>query len=165
MMVEDIVRTLGFLCLGSRLKRIGERLQADTQLVLNELEVPLQSSQYPVLAALDRVGPLTVGELARSLGITQPAVTRTLSHLTDLALVESRQSEDDQRQRVVALTATGRRLVSRAKRDVWPRIDAAVADLCGGLSGPLLAQLDQLESSLSAASVHRRAQPPRRARR
>jgi DNA-binding MarR family transcriptional regulator len=164
-MVEDIVRTLGFLCLGSRLKRIGERLQADTQLVLNELEVPLQSSQYPFLAALDRVGPLTVGELARSLGITQPAVTRTLSHLTDLALVESRQSDDDQRQRVVALTATGRRLVSRAKRDVWPRIDSAVAELCGGLSGPLLVQLDQLESSLSAASVHRRAQPPRRARR
>ena len=156
-MVEDIVRTLGFLCLGSRLKRIGERLQADTQLVLNELDVPLQSSQYPFLAALDGVGPLTVGELARSLGITQPAVTRTLSRLIEIALVESRPSPDDQRQRVVALTAAGRRLVSRAKRDVWPRIDAAVADLCDGLSGPLLAQLDQLESGLSAMSVHRRA--------
>jgi DNA-binding MarR family transcriptional regulator len=164
-MVEDIVRTLGFLCLGSRLKRIGERLQADTQLVLNELDVPLQSSQYPFLAALDRIGPLTVGELARCLGITQPAVTRTLSHLIDLAMVESRPSADDQRQRVVALTAAGRRLVARARRDVWPRIDAAVADLCGGLSGPLLAQLDQLEDGLGAASVHRRTQPLRKVRR
>ena len=164
-MVEDIVRSLGFLCLGSRLKRIGERLQADTQLVLNELGVPLQSSQYPFLAALDRVGPLTVGELARSLGITQPAVTRTLSHLADLDLVESRQSADDQRQRVVALTAAGRRLVARAKRDVWPHIEAAVADLCGGLSGPLLTQLDQIEQGLGASSVHRRAQQLRRSRR
>ncbi|RWE71116.1 MAG: transcriptional regulator, partial [Mesorhizobium sp.] len=29
--MEDILRSLGFLCLGSRMKRIGELLQADTQ--------------------------------------------------------------------------------------------------------------------------------------
>ncbi|TIU53204.1 MAG: transcriptional regulator, partial [Mesorhizobium sp.] len=28
--MEDILRSLGFLCLGSRMKRIGELLQADT---------------------------------------------------------------------------------------------------------------------------------------
>ncbi|TIX95881.1 MAG: transcriptional regulator, partial [Mesorhizobium sp.] len=53
--MEDIIRSLGFLCLGSRFKRIGEQLQADTQRVLDELEVRVQSSQYPLLAALDRL--------------------------------------------------------------------------------------------------------------
>ncbi|MGO7161526.1 transcriptional regulator, partial [Rhizobium johnstonii] len=37
-MVEDVVRTLGFLCMGSRLRRIGERLQADTQQVIDEAD-------------------------------------------------------------------------------------------------------------------------------
>lgn len=54
--MEDVLRSLGFLCLGSRLKRIGEQLQADTQRVLDRLDVRVQSSQYPLLAALDRLG-------------------------------------------------------------------------------------------------------------
>ena len=87
--MEDIIRSLGYLTLGSRLKRIGEQLQADTQRLLDGLEVPVQSSQYPLLAALDRLGPLPVGELAQSLGITQPGVTRSVALLADLGLVEA----------------------------------------------------------------------------
>ncbi|TJX41827.1 MAG: MarR family transcriptional regulator, partial [Mesorhizobium sp.] len=85
--MDDIIRSLGFLCLGSRFKRIGEQLQADTQRVLDELEVRVQSSQYPLLAALDRLGPLPVGELAQSVGIAQPGVTRSVALLAELGLV------------------------------------------------------------------------------
>jgi hypothetical protein len=51
---EDIVRSFGFLTLGSRLKRIGERLQADTQRIMDDMELALQASQYPFLASVDR---------------------------------------------------------------------------------------------------------------
>src|SRR5205085_5952421 len=157
-----VVRSLGFLTLGSRFRRIGERLQADTQVLLNELAVPLQTSQYPLLAALDRLGPLAVGDLADAVGITQPGVTRALSQLTALGLVESRTASDDQRCKIVALTRSGQTLVARARRDVWPRIESAVADLCGELSGPLLRQLVQLERGLDEASLHQRQQKRRR---
>ena len=154
--MEDVVRSLGYLCLGSRLKRIGEQLQADAQLLLDGLDVPLQSSQYPLLAALDRLGPLPVGELAQSLGITQPGVTRSVSLLAELGLVEAIPSNDDQRRRMVSLTKSGQRLVDVAKRDVWPRIESAVADLCRDLSGPLLDQLAAIEDGLAAAPLDRR---------
>ncbi|TIT70648.1 MAG: MarR family transcriptional regulator, partial [Mesorhizobium sp.] len=95
--MEDIMRSLGFLCLGSRLKRIGEQLQADTQRVLDRLEVRVPSSQYPLLAALDRLGPLPVGELAQSLGVAQPGVTRSVAQLAVLGLVETSPSSDDKR--------------------------------------------------------------------
>jgi len=156
--MEDVLRSFGFLCLGSRLKRIGEQLQADTQRLLDGLDVPVQSSQYPLLAALDRLGPLPVGELAQSLGITQPGVTRSVSLLADLGLVEVTQSDGDQRRRMVSLTKSGRRLVDVAKRDVWPRIESAVADLCRDLSGPLLDQLAAIEDGLAAAPLDRRAE-------
>jgi DNA-binding MarR family transcriptional regulator len=160
--MEDVLRSLGLLCLGSRLKRIGEQLQADTQRLLDVLDVPVQSSQYPLLAALDRLGPLAIGELAQSLRITQPGVTRTVSHLTDLGLVESGQSGGDQRRRIIALTKRGQRLVDIAKRDVWPRIEHAVADLCRDVRGPLLDQLAAIEDGLAAAPLDRRAQKGRR---
>lgn len=159
--MEDVVRSLGFLCLGSRLKRIGELLQGDTQRLLDCLDVPVQSSQHPFLAALDRLGPLGIGELAQCLGVTQPGVTRSVSQLADLGLVESTQSHDDKRRRIVSLTEKGRRLVEAAKQDVWPRIERAVAELCRDVSGPLLEQLAAIEDGLAAVPLDRRAQQSR----
>ncbi|MES0212766.1 MarR family transcriptional regulator [Mesorhizobium sp. M0028] len=159
--MEDVIRSLGFLCLGSRMKRIGEQLQAEAQRLLDRLDVPVQASQYPLLAALDRLGPLPVGELAQSLGIAQPGVTRSVSLLAELGLLEVSPSIDDQRRRIVSLTRDGRRLVDVAKREVWSRIENAVADLCADLSGPLLDQLAAIEDGLAAAPLDRRAPKPR----
>ncbi|SFP17017.1 DNA-binding transcriptional regulator, MarR family [Mesorhizobium sp. NFR06] len=156
--MEDVLRSLGFLCLGSRMKRIGELLQGDTQRVLDRLDVCIQSSQYPLLAALDRLGPLPVGELAQSLGVAQPGVTRSVALLAELGLVEVNPPNDDQRRRIVSLSRDGRRLVDEAKRDVWPSIEAAVAELCADLSGPLLGQLAAIEDRLAATSLDRRAE-------
>ena len=156
--MEDVVRSLGFLCLGSRLKRLGEQLQADTQRLLDGLDVRIQSSQYPLLAAIDRLGPLPVGELAQSLGIAQPGVTRSVSLLAELGLVEVSASDDDLRRRIVSLTRNGHQLVATAKREMWPRIEDAVAELCADLSGPLLGQLAAIEDRLAATSLDRRAQ-------
>ena len=156
--MEDVIRSLGFLCLGSRLKRIGEQLQADTQRLLDCLDVPVQSSQYPLLAALDRLGSLPVGELAQCLGIAQPGITRSVALLAELGLLEVSPSDEDQRRRIVSLSQNGRRLVDVAKREVWPRIEKAVADLCSDLSGPLLGQLADIEDRLAAASLCRRVE-------
>ena len=156
-MVEDVVRSFGFLTLGTRMKRVGEKLQADTQRIMDELGAPLQASQYPFLAAIDRLGPLTVGELAEATGITQPGATRTVALLVELGMLDTEQAADDQRRRIVSLSKEGKRLVEAAKRDVWPRINAAVIDLCGGLEGPLLDQLAAIEDGLAAAPLNRRA--------
>jgi len=156
-MVEDVVRALGFLCLGTRLKRIGERLQADTQRIIDEADVPVQTSQFPLLAAIDRLGPVSIGELAEAVGIAQPGATRSAAILVKAGILRIEQTEGDQRRRVLSLTDDGQRLVDRAKRDVWPRIEAAVADLCGAGHGPLLDQLAAVEDGLAKMPLHRRA--------
>src|SRR5687767_13898348 len=102
--IEDVVRALGYLCLGSRLKRIAEQLQAGTQLILSQLDSPVAAGQYPMLAALDRLGPLTVGEMAQAVGLSQPGVTRSLSQLAEFGLLDIKPSPSDGRIRVVSLT-------------------------------------------------------------
>lgn len=148
-MIEDVVRTLGFLCLGTRMKRLGERLQADTQAIMEEMDVGIAPGQYPVLAAIDRLGPLTVGELAGVLGVTQPGVTRNVSQLESLGLLDTGPAPGDQRRRIVSLSKAGAAMVREAKASIWPRIEAAVSDLCAGLDGPLLDQLDAMEDRLA----------------
>jgi DNA-binding MarR family transcriptional regulator len=71
-------------------------------------------------------------------------------------MVKARPGRDDQRQRIVSLTAKGRRQVEFGKREVWPRVEAAVASLCKGLAGPLLDQLGQIEDGLSERPLDRR---------
>ncbi len=155
-MADDIVRALGYLMLGTRFKRIAERLQGDATRIAAAHGVTLQSSQYPFLGALDRMGPLTIGELAEAVGITQPGATRTVGQLVKQGMVKARPGRDDQRRRVVSLTAKGRQQVDFGKREVWPKVEAAVADLCAELSGPLLDQLAQMEDGLSERPLDQR---------
>lgn len=153
----DIVRELGHLTLGTRLKRLGERLQAQTQAVLGEADISLPASHLVVLAALDRLGPLSVGELTEAVGISQPGISRMVENLRSDGLVTSSRPTEDRRVRSMVMTEAGRRLVARAKRLAWPKVEAAVADACAGVSGPLLAQLSALEEALQAAPLSARA--------
>ena len=155
--VEDVVRELGYLTLGTRLKRIGERLQAQTQAVLEAAGIGLPASHFPLLAALDRLGPLSVGELSQAVGVSQPGVTRLLDNLASEGLVQSRQLAGDRRVRTVLLTRSGRRLVALSQQAAWPLIEASVADACAGPAGSLLTQLAALEDALAAAPLMTRA--------
>src|SRR6267154_5038562 len=157
-MIEDVVKELGYLTLGTRLKRLGERLQAQTQVVLEHADVAIPASHFPVLGALERLGAMNVGELTEAMGMSQPGVTRLLDKLQAEGLVRSTQLADDRRVRTIALTKSGRQLISQSKRTAWPLIEAAVADACAGPAQPLLAVLAALEEALAVQPLNSRAE-------
>jgi DNA-binding MarR family transcriptional regulator len=155
--MHDIVKELGFLTLGTRFKRIGESLQAQAQTLLASNGMDMPAAHHPLLAALDRLGPLGVGELSQAVGVSQPVVSRSLLGLEASGLVESAPVATDRRVRRIRLSRKGRDLVRRAKSAVWPLIDAAVAQACRPLKGSLLDQLSALEAALEQASLSQRA--------
>ncbi|HEX4422902.1 MAG TPA: MarR family transcriptional regulator [Kofleriaceae bacterium] len=160
-----MIRELGYLALGTRLRRLGERLQAETQRILDDHGLAIQAAQFPLLAAIDRLGPSTIGELAGAIGVSQPAATRAVGLLVEAELVASAIDRDDLRCRRVELAPRGRGLVDAGKRVVWPAIDAAVRDLCARRSGPLLDQLAAIEDGLAEVPLVRRAAPAPRGNR
>jgi len=155
--MQDILADGGHLFLGSRLKRLGERMQADVSRVVAAANLPIQPSQYPVLAALDLYGPMTVGAAADTLGLSQPAITRAVTRLIDLGLVASSRGRADQRCRTIALTPAGEAALAQSKREVWPRIESAVTAICAPLDGPLLDQLAAIERALADVPLDQRA--------
>jgi len=68
--MPDILKDLGHLALGSRLKRLAERMQADALKIHEQAGLQTQPSHFPMLAALDRYGDLTVNEAVEALGIS-----------------------------------------------------------------------------------------------
>jgi DNA-binding MarR family transcriptional regulator/N-acetylglutamate synthase-like GNAT family acetyltransferase len=159
-MMTDALAELGPLFLGSRLKRLAERFQADAAETLQSMNLPIQPAQQLLLATLRRKGPLTVGALARQLRISQPTVTRAVLGLIDKGLIAASRGGRDQRHKTVALSAEGQALIARAERDLWPRVEAAVAGLCAGLEGSLLQQIAMLEAELDRRSLAERVGVP-----
>ena len=156
-MVRDVTRELGYLPLGSRLKRVGDRMQADTARFLQQAGIDLPQGVWPLLATLDGDGPLTVGELATALGVSQPGVTRSVRQLETAGIVAAVREGGDQRRKPVAITEEGVAMLARVRRDLWPHVEAAVREMCGPLDGPILGQLDRIEEELDRMSLDRRA--------
>lgn len=156
-MVEDVVRRSPYLFLGSRLKLLGERMQAEVSKVVERAGLPIQPAQYPLLAALDRHGSLSVGDLTEATGISQPGVTRTLARLTAMGLVVAEAAGDDRRRKAVGLTEAGREMMAVSKREVWPRVERAARALCDEVGGAAPEWLDALEAALDRRPLDRRA--------
>ncbi|PXA85274.1 MarR family transcriptional regulator [Nostoc sp. 3335mG] len=156
-MTRDILVDLGELFLGSRLKRLAERLQADATRVARAAGLAIQPAQFPLLAAIDRYGPLTVGEAVDTLGLSQPAVTRCATGLVEAGLIEVERSDTDLRQKRLHLSEAGRAAMAQAKRSMWPQLDGAVKQLCAPLSGSLLDQVAQIEAALEHMPLEERA--------
>lgn len=161
-MPPDLIAELGHLFLGSRLKRLAERLQADAAKIHKAMGVEAQPAEVALLAALDRFGPMTIGKAVEALGVSQPGVTRTATGLIERGLVQSETGEEDQRQKVLTLTRSGRALIAKSKKAAWPAIELAVSEICAPLHGTLLEQLTALERQLDAEPLEARAlRPPR----
>jgi DNA-binding MarR family transcriptional regulator/N-acetylglutamate synthase-like GNAT family acetyltransferase len=139
------------------LRRLAERLQADASKVHRALGIDAQPAELALMAALDRLGPLTVSAAVEALGVSQPAVTRTAATLVERGLLAAESGEDDQRQRVLGLTRAGKAIVARAKKSAWPAIDRAVSTMCAPLEGPLLQQISALERQLEDRPLEARA--------
>ena len=102
-------------------------------------------------------GAATIGRLVERVGVSQPGITRSIARLIEMGLVEPLGRQRDQRFRTVQLTEKGRDLVGRSRREVFPRIEAAVDQICSALKGGLLEQLGGIEAALADASIDQRA--------
>lgn len=147
------MKELGPTFLGSRLKRLGERMQAGAARVASDAGLPVQPAHMPLLAALDGQA-LTIGQLVQVVGISQPGITRGIGQLADLGLVESQQDRDgDGRQRTISLTSEGNAVLARAKLYVWPQIGEAVKTLFGGRPEEFMEQIAAIETALAEHSI------------
>jgi len=149
--MTDVLRDMGAGFLGSRLKRLGERMQAGAARVIAGAGLEAQPAHMPLLVALDGQ-TLTIGQLVQAVGISQPGVTRGVGQLVELGLVRA-ETGSDQRHRTISLTAEGMAAVARAKLFVWPQVTDAVDRLLAGRSDELLAIIADVEDALAATPL------------
>jgi DNA-binding MarR family transcriptional regulator len=146
---SDSLRDERLLTLGSRFRRLGERLQSDTQAILADFDDRVAVSWHPLLNLLDTGGGQTIGQISAALGLAQPGITRAVAGLAEIGLVTVTTADTDRRIRIVGLSPEGRDFVTRARSEVWPRVEGAVADLCSGFGEDLLTLIGRVEDRLA----------------
>ena len=86
-------------------------------------------SQVKMLFLLDDGGEHSVKEIATHLGLSVPAASRAVDGLVERDFVTRRESAEDRRTRLVALTGYGREVVDRLTRARLATLDTFVAEI------------------------------------
>lgn len=105
----------------------------------------LTSGQFSLLMSLNRPQPPTMGQVARLLAMDRTTLTANLKPLERQGFVEVRAGESDKRQRVLALTQSGRAVLAAAV-PIWLATHQTIEGLLGEASP------DRLRADLVALS-------------
>lgn len=102
--------------------RLGRRLRT-------QASSDLTPSQTSALSSVERLGPLTLGELSTVEGVRPPTLTKVVAALEEQGLVARHTDPSDRRVARVEVTAAGSKLLARSRS----RTDAYLALRVAGL--------------------------------
>ncbi len=156
-MNRDFLDDLAELALGSRLKRMSERMLADAAQIYQHFGIDIQPKWFTLLALLDHKEQVSVVEAAESLGLSQPALSQFCRQLAQKKLVTFTVDKQDSRKRVVALSALGKQQVE-LMRPMWQAVKRAAEELCAESGYDFYPALQQLEQAHSRRSLLQRTQ-------
>jgi MarR family transcriptional regulator, organic hydroperoxide resistance regulator len=153
----DEVAKQGTGALGSRLRRVVERMDRDVHAIYAAAGVRFEPRWYAVFTTLRDQGPLTVGELAERLGVTHAAVSQVRTALERERLITGDVDPQDGRRQRLKLTAKGRSTAAKLA-PLWDAIQAAASALLAEGAPRLLAELAGLEEALDRQGLEARVE-------
>jgi DNA-binding MarR family transcriptional regulator len=151
----DILRDLGALALGSRLKRLSDRLMQDGIRVYRDAGNIFEPKWFPVYYYLSHVGPSAVTDISRGLGVSHPSVNQVAKEMIAAGVLAAYKDTKDKRKRVLALTKQGKSQLPELET-IWRDIQAALQELLEETQVDFLGYLEALERGLEKRSFHER---------
>jgi DNA-binding MarR family transcriptional regulator len=121
-------------------------------LILGRAGVTLDTALFPLLVRIERQKGITIGELADQVSRDYSTVSRQVARLSDLGLASSEAPESDRRQRLLSVTAAGRRTVAKIDRARDAVLSEVLADWTDAEVTELTVLVGRLAASLQSRS-------------
>lgn len=95
--------------------RLARRLRAE------RADANVSDGQFSVMCALEKFGPMGLGDLSLREKVTAPSMNRTVNILVEAGYATRSGSPDDGRKVLIDVSDTGRSLIAetRRRRDAW----------------------------------------------
>jgi DNA-binding MarR family transcriptional regulator len=124
----NLYQDLGYLILGSRLRRLSENFLSEINRAYQNEGIDFDASWFPVFYLLSKNDSLSIKELSEQTEVSHPAASQLITNLKNRKLVTSVTCSDDGRRQLVQLTESGRELLANIL-PVWDAILLAMEDL------------------------------------
>ncbi len=154
---NDFLNELGELALGSRLKRMSERMLADAASVYQYYGIDAQPKWFTLLALLDKKKTVSIVEAADLLGLSQPALSQFSRQLKSKGLIDVITYQQDSRKKHMQLSKNGKQVVNQM-RPIWVAVEKAAKQMCEEFENQFYQSLQQLEKAHNRLSLLKRTQ-------
>jgi DNA-binding MarR family transcriptional regulator len=150
----NFYQTLGYLVLGSRLRRLSEAFLSEINRAYQNEGIDFDASWFPVFYLLSKNGSLSIKELSEQIEISHPAASQLITGLKNKGLVATATCTDDGRRQLVQLTESGQLLLTQVM-PVWDAINLSMQQLVNGEPGcpGILPAITSLENTFRSANL------------
>jgi ribosomal protein S18 acetylase RimI-like enzyme len=142
--MTDYLQDLGYLALGSRLKRLSEKLATSVAEVYRAEGLNFEPRWFPIFRLLADRGTMSVTDIAQAIGITHPAVNQIAAKTVADA--------KDKRKRLLKLTTEGKKVCNHMQK-VWQGLHASISDSVAESGADLVNAAAAMEKALNRQSL------------
>jgi len=147
-------QSLGYLVLGSRLKRLSEVFLSEINKAYRSEGIVFETTWFPVFYLLSEHKSLSIQELCEQIEVTHPAASQLVTNLKSKGLVMTTTSKEDARKQLVKLSPEGKKLLKKIL-PIWDAIREIMEEVAGGKpeSQVILNTLTTLEEAFKATNI------------
>lgn len=126
----DFYQNLGYLILGSRLRRLSEHYLSEINQVYLSKNIDFDASWFPVFYLLSQHQPISNQELADNMSVSHSAASQLINTLKKRKLVQTVRDKVDGRRLEIGLTEAGENLLKQLL-PIWSAIEQTMLEkLC-----------------------------------
>jgi N-acetylglutamate synthase-like GNAT family acetyltransferase/DNA-binding MarR family transcriptional regulator len=159
----DFYAQTGKLAIGSRLRRLSERLTEDGAKIYALYDVALDPKWFPVFYVLVQQESAAITEIAQIIGHSHPSVSQSVKEMSNRGLVTIEKASQDARISIVRLSDAGKQLAP-ALGTLCVDVTQAVEELLSETQHDLWKAIEEVEFLLANRSWLDRVQTMRKAR-
>ena len=147
-------QSLGYLVLGSRLKRLSELFLSEINKSYRAQGIVFETTWFPVFYLLSIHKTLSIQELCEQIEVSHPAASQLITNLKSKGLVTTTTSPEDARKQLVKLTTEGKKLLKKIL-PVWDAIRETMEEVAGGNpeSAAILNTITSLETAFKSVNI------------
>lgn len=161
-MSNKFFSSVGKAGLGSRLRLLQEKINADAEAIYSMFGIDLQPKWFPVFYTLGS-GNYTITQLADHIGHSHPSVSRIVSEMMKKGLVSERRDVNDGRRNLLTLSGKGKEIYDQLLYQVED-VGQAIDGILSQTRHNLWEAIEEFEFMLEQQSLFKRVQAEKKKR-
>lgn len=152
---KDYFDELGVVALGSRLKRLSDRMMSDALSVYKYMGQEIQPRWFTLISLLNEKKSVSVVEAADLLGLSQPCISQFSKELIKAGLIKANPDPEDMRRKLLSLTTKGKKNHKKLQ-PVRIAVAKAAQSLCDEAEQDFYVAIQKFEKALTKKSLYQR---------